>query len=354
MSSSISARLRLSKSRVPRKPQKPRSPVGEQKGLVYTISPEKLLLYADRGLVVINKPNGMITQVADSRILPLTPNVDTNIFLTFMEDLRKHLKLKEPLRPLHRLDKPTTGALALACTRQNAKDFSRQISFRKAEKTYLALVCGDSSKFAKPRGIISTKLECEQGWVRIPGARRVFEREQVRNPRIRGENWVKDAISEYEVVASSTKVPLSLLRLQLHTGLKHQLRVHLAQYLRTPILGDNLYMDVKSPIMKTIKSQVPIPWGLFLHSSRFSLLRYRPSEFRLTVGAPLPPSFVDICEKAGIPLDYDDVTGGVWADDQKVRGADIVSPEDQAEDAVQQLGGVWFGASLHPEEDLTQ
>ena len=90
-------------------------------------------------------------------------------------------------------------------------------------------------------------------------------------------------------LALQSKVPLSLLRLRLHTGLKHQLRVHLAQYLRSewsldvsrllgdslrpsaPILGDNLYMNTRAPILKEIKSQISIPWGLFLHSSRFSL-----------------------------------------------------------------------------------
>ena len=32
---------------------------------MYSIAPEKLLLYADKGLVVVNKPNGMITQLSD-------------------------------------------------------------------------------------------------------------------------------------------------------------------------------------------------------------------------------------------------------------------------------------------------
>ncbi|KAI0705981.1 pseudouridine synthase [Cerioporus squamosus] len=347
------ARLRSPKARVPRKPARGSYQVrGQGKGPVYSISPEKLLLYADRGLVVINKPNGMIAQLADPRNIAANPNVDTNIFRTFVEDLREYLGMKEPLRTLHRLDKPTTGALALACTYESSKDFSRQISTGEVEKSYLALVCGDASAFKKPHGYIETKLDCRDGWVRIPDINGVFERDrhELPNPRLRGENWTKDAVSEYEVVASSPKVPLSLLRLHLHTGLKHQLRVHLAQHLLTPILGDNLYMDPKSSVLKTIKRTIPIPWGLFLHSSRFSLHRYRPSKFRLTVGAPLPPSFVNLCEQAGIPLDRDDVLGGVWADGKKVRGPDIVLPEEgeTVEDAVQQLGGRWYGASRHP------
>lgn len=79
--------------------------------------------------------------------------------------------------------------------------------------------------------------------------------------------------------------------------------------------------------------------------------RYRPSRFRLTVGAPLPAAFVDVCKQAGVPLDYDDVAGGVWADEQKIRGPDIVLPDESMQDAVRQLKGVWLGPSRTPEEE---
>ena len=71
------------------------------------------------------------------------------------------------------------------------------------EKTYLALVCGDASSFRMPRGFTSSYLECRNGWVRLPGAEGVFERDRDDTPRYRGENWTKEAVSEYEVVASS-------------------------------------------------------------------------------------------------------------------------------------------------------
>ena len=52
-----------------------------------------------------------------------------------------------------------------------------------------------------------------------------------------------------------------------------------------------------------------------------------------------------------MPLDYDDVAGGVWADDQKIRGPDIVLPDESMQDAVRQLKGVWLGPSRAPEEE---
>lgn len=59
-----------SASRLPRVARKPKQTIpyevrGQGRGPVYSISPQKLLLYADRGLVVVNKPNGMIAQLGD-------------------------------------------------------------------------------------------------------------------------------------------------------------------------------------------------------------------------------------------------------------------------------------------------
>ncbi|KAI1795407.1 pseudouridine synthase [Ganoderma leucocontextum] len=257
--------------------------------------------------------------------------------------LRNKLGLKEPLRTLHRLDKPATGALAFACHRQSARDFSNQMSGRQVEKTYLALVVAGASAFPEKQGVIETKLECRNGWVSIPGIKDVYERDrsQLRSARRRGEHWSKDAVSEYEVLASSPKLPLSLLRLRLHTGLKHQLRVHLAQALRTPILGDALYLDPRSPQLRDIKAAIDLPRTMFLHSSRLSLNRYCPGRVTLAIGAPLSVSFVSVCEAAGIPLERDHLLGGVWVDGTKALGPDAV-PDDDTTHAVEGLAGKWY------------
>ncbi|TBU55702.1 pseudouridine synthase [Dichomitus squalens] len=313
------------------------------KGPIYRLPAEKLLLYADRGLIVVNKPNGLISQLSDPRNRRTEPNIDADIFATFMEDLANKLGAKEPLRPLHRLDKPTTGALAIARHAHSARDFANQLSAREVEKTYLALVVGDASAFPEPHGTIETELECRNGRMRISGAERVYERPETepRAPRERGENWIKPAVSGYEVLASSPKVPLSLLRLRLHTGVKHQLRVHLAQALRTPVLGDALYLDPSLTRLRAIAQTIDVPRSLFLHSSRISLNRYRPRRVRLAVGAPLPMTFVDVCEKADIPLDVDDVVGGVWVDGAKALGPHA-APDERATDMIEYLRGQWY------------
>lgn len=155
--------------------------------------------------------------------------INKDLGSTFTTDLRDKLGLKEPLRTLHRLDKvrcccpipcilgtiqhlgliqPTTGALAFACHRQSARDFSNQMSARQIEKTYLALVVGDASAFPQKQGVIETKLECGNGLVRIPGVKDVYERDRSSLPsnRRRGEHWLRDAVSEYEVLATSVSL----------------------------------------------------------------------------------------------------------------------------------------------------
>lgn len=66
-------------------------------------------------------------------------------------------------------------------------------------------MCGDAFMFQKRQGLIETELECRNGLVRIPGAKGVYERifDKPRVERPAGENWNKDAVSEYEVIASS-------------------------------------------------------------------------------------------------------------------------------------------------------
>ena len=58
--------------------------------------------------------------------------------------------------------------------------------------------------------MIETDLECDNGWVRIP-SRREDERGRPRGAaqaKAKGESWVKRAVSEYEVLASSVSPPL--------------------------------------------------------------------------------------------------------------------------------------------------
>ncbi|TFY72905.1 hypothetical protein EVG20_g56 [Dentipellis fragilis] len=317
------------------------------------------ILYLDRAVLVLNKPPGLVSQPtsADAPGPRSTPPPQRSDFDKLLRAFKRHLELDD-LYPVHRLDKSTTGALLLARTKSAAQQLSQQFQSRTVDKSYLALVRGGAKTFPEPRGSIDSFLRINDGRVSLstmdaPGS--------------------KPAQTDWELLASSRKAPLSLLRLHLRTGLKHQLRIHTALSLKAPVLGDALY-STAAPAPQ-ISALTQIPHGrMFLHASHVSFFvraplalgpwapvsmpvrshayhiicarpqRYRkdgPSKrFRLGITAPLPDDFVRICRDVGIPLDEDVVRGGVYVDGVRV-----------ADGAVPEVDGLWVAKAPETETE---
>ncbi|KAG1773390.1 pseudouridine synthase [Suillus placidus] len=260
------------------------------------------VIYADRSIIVLNKPAGLICQGSEASSENKPRDVDR--FNDLLCDVKDTFALESLPYPVHRLDKATTGTLLLARNSLAARQFSQQFQSRVVEKTYFALVRGGEKSFPTRSGEIRDALECSDGRVSI------------------GESCAaKFAATDWELLASSPIAPLSLLRLTLHTGLKHQLRIHLAHSLHTPILGDNLY--ARSSISEKIAKITRLPeQRMFLHAAQLTLSRYRKTgsnkHFRLRIGAPIPKDFLAICRDAGIALDHVYVNGGLSVDGQHV------------------------------------
>jgi 23S rRNA-/tRNA-specific pseudouridylate synthase len=160
----------------------------------------------------------------------------------------------------------TTGVLVVARTKALARELSRQFRTHAVEKTYLALVRGDARRFPVKEGLITASLSFDDGRVRVvqaaaasgsgartepgPGgkaARTAWEvlASSVSQPMRRGSARGFTIIAEIyalhlHLCALQDVAPLSLVRLYPHTGLKHQLRVHMAHGLGgTLVLGSN-------------------------------------------------------------------------------------------------------------------
>ncbi|KAG6331756.1 hypothetical protein ID866_7330, partial [Astraeus odoratus] len=229
-------------------------------------------------------------------------------------DLKDRFDLVNLPYAIHRLDRSTSGALVLAKNVVVARQLAQQFQARTVEKTYLALVRGGEKSFPAKSGEIRDP-------VMINNDGRVSINESCD---------AKFAATDWQLVASSSTVPLSLLRLRLHTGLKHQLRIHLSQSLHTPILGDTLYS--RKPVSEKIASLLHIPKDrVFLHASRLTLSRFRKTgsnkHLRLGIGVALPGDFVSVCRDAGIQLDPLDVAGGLFVDGQHIHGSSIEDTE---------------------------
>jgi hypothetical protein len=127
-------------------------------------------------------------------------------------------------------------------------------------------------------------------------------------------------------VCDQTTAPVSLVRLKLLTGLKHQLRVHMAHVLRAPIVGDTLHSHSK--LVKAVHTATAVPDDrLFLHASHLSFFRYKKSgsskRFRLGITAPLPKDFLKACSELMIPLDWEDTQGGLFVDGVRVQEGEV-------------------------------
>ncbi|KAJ7293809.1 pseudouridine synthase [Mycena rebaudengoi] len=256
------------------------------------------VLYVDRGMVVMNKPPGMVTQLDSS-----TTNTDGGNLAKLLDDLKQSLELPRPPYRVHRLDKGTTGCLMLARSIDTARELSLQLKTRTVQKTYLALVRAGSKSFAQTTGQIQLQLTYSDGRAKI-----LQEGEVPASPP-------QDSITQWEVVGSSPHLPLSLLRLKLITGRKHQLRVHAAHILNAPILGDSLYSHTQ-PVQE-IQDAFDFPDDrIFLHASQISFYRYRHSggkkRFRIRLIAPLPYDFVRICSEARILVNDYEQGGGLF------------------------------------------
>ncbi len=172
--------------------------------------PSLEILYADRDLIAINKPAGLLavgtTQENRRHALAL---------------LRHQLSRRSSavrLWPVHRIDRDTSGVLLFATSREMREAVMAR--WTTAEKIYLAVVEGCP---APAHGTIDQPLRLDEEEYRVHvGA----------HPR------AKPARTHY--ATESTEGGRSLVRIQLETGRQHQIRAHMA-WLGCPVVGDPRY-----------------------------------------------------------------------------------------------------------------
>lgn len=163
------------------------------------------ILCEDRCFVVCEKPAGVLS-TDEKGGLP--------------ELLRKHLNT-ENIRTVHRLDAATGGLMVLARTKQAASLLSKQMQAQGFGKEYFAIVHGAPPKEGAFEDLLG----------RDPVRRITFVAQEP------GKD-VRKAKLEYKVLSSSNG--LSLVKVHLHTGRTHQIRVQFASR-GYPLLGDRKY-----------------------------------------------------------------------------------------------------------------
>ena len=162
------------------------------------------ILYQDRQVVVCLKPAGVSSEADGLAAI-----------------LKKELN-KETVYCVHRLDRDVGGVMVYALTKPAAASLSAAVAERRVEKEYLAVVPGVPEP---PSGTL----------------RDLLFHDKVRNKTYvvdRMRRGVKEAVLSYDMLARGYQS--SLLRIRLHTGRSHQIRVQFASR-RLPLLGDLKY-----------------------------------------------------------------------------------------------------------------
>ncbi len=130
------------------------------------------------------------------------------------------------LYPVHRLDRGTGGLLLLAKSAASCRSLSEAFSSRSVQKQYLAVVQSDHICSS---GVMNDLLYHD------PKTNKSFV---VRTMR----KGVREASCEWELLGSvqADPVPLHLVKIRLHTGRTHQIRIQFASR-RMPLYGDSRY-----------------------------------------------------------------------------------------------------------------
>ncbi|MBQ9747837.1 MAG: RluA family pseudouridine synthase [Clostridia bacterium] len=174
------------------------------------------ILYHDEHLAVAVKPAGVLSQ-------PDRTGEDSMVTMLAAE-------LKREVYPVHRLDRAVGGVMVLALTKQAAGKLSAMVGSDAFTKTYLAAAYG-----------IPTPQSGNLQDYLIHDARRNMTR-----VGREGERDAKCASLSYEVLSHTDTA--SLVRVRLHTGRTHQIRVQFSSR-GMPLLGDRKYgSDERCPI----------------------------------------------------------------------------------------------------------
>ena len=199
------------------------------------------VLYQDEDVVAVSKPGGLLVHRSSQS--------SDRIFL--LQELRN--QLGRHLYPVHRLDRPTSGVISFAFSSEAARDLQASMTSKESKKTYRALVRGE----APEKGEMTRPLRNDRG-----------EPQPCFTSFTRIAYWSRS----------------SLLRVQITTGRRHQIRRHMA-HLAHHVIGDTTYG--KGRINRAMRADYDLP-RLFLHAQRLELIPFRNNQ-GLDIRAPLFP-----------------------------------------------------------------
>ena len=222
------------------------------------------IVYEDEDVLVINKPKGLVVHPAAGH------QEDTLVNGLLYSHADRLSGINGELRPgiVHRIDKDTSGLLAVAKNDLAHTVLASQLKDHSMARTYEAIVCGSFKE--------------DSGTVDAPIGRHPTDRKKMCVTERNG----KSAVTHWEVVARYRGY--THVRCRLQTGRTHQIRVHMA-YIGHPILGDTVYGRKKPELGQSSQC---------LHAGVLCFAHPRDGR-PVMVMADLPTYFKEVLEKLG-------------------------------------------------------
>lgn len=192
------------------------------------------VIYEDDDVIIVNKPTRLLVYCDGQSDQSLTNFVNAN-----------RSDHPYPILPVHRIDYETSGLIVFAKHPLMLSYLSKQFEEHHIKKTYICLVEGH--------------LKHQKGVIESPIAN-----DRHRDKMIVHKNG-KPAYTSYEVIEERTQY--SLLKVNIKTGRKHQIRVHLRS-IGHPVVSDSLYGHINLGYQR-----------LMLHFQEISFIHPRTNEY---------------------------------------------------------------------------
>ena len=257
----------------------PRTAVETHDRIVLTLPPEKEVfhaeperigldvLYEDDVLLVISKPAGMVVHPAAGN----WSGTLVNALLGRDPDMATDFGEADPERPgiVHRLDKDTSGCLAVAKTPEALFKLSESFALRRVSKVYAAILAGH---FREQSGELRNRI-----------GRHPADRKKMAVVRSGG----KEAVTRYRIAKTGSidGTDASFAEIRIFTGRTHQIRVHMAS-LGHPVAGDTVYGGAR---------RLPAPRQM-LHAWKLTLPHPETGK-EMSFEAPFPADFAAMLKK---------------------------------------------------------
>jgi 23S rRNA pseudouridine1911/1915/1917 synthase len=223
------------------------------------------IIHADEDLIIVNKPAGLVVHPGHGNPSGTLVNALLSAFPELEEIPRAGI--------VHRLDKETSGVLAVARSLKAQANLVKQLKDRSMSRQYGALVYGHPSK---------------EGTIDAP-----MDRHRLQRTKMAVVYSGKPAVTHYRL--TETTAHCAWVDVKLETGRTHQIRVHMT-HIGHPLVGDPVYRQGRPGLGHATQEARALIDGFprqALHAKKLGLIHPRSGE-DVEFEVPLAPDLDEL------------------------------------------------------------